>query len=70
MPPFRIKQRCCRPFFGVSYYKPQGVPVSKLDVNVLLLDELEAMHLCDFEDLSQAEAAQSMQISTTTLQSF
>lgn len=68
MSPFARKQRYCRPFTGVTYFKPRGIPLSSLEINILNLDELEAMHLCDYEDLDQAEAAKKMKISTSTLQ--
>jgi predicted DNA-binding protein (UPF0251 family) len=68
MTPFTRKQRCCRPFKGSVYFKPRGIPLSVLKVNILALDELEAVHLCDYGDLTQAEAAKKMGISTSTLQ--
>ena len=68
MAPFTRKQRFCRLFSGRAYFKPRGVPLSSLDINKLGLDELEAMHLCDYEDLHQSEAAAKMGISTSTLQ--
>jgi predicted DNA-binding protein (UPF0251 family) len=37
-------------------------------INELALDELEAIHLCDYEELNQAEAAEKMKISSSTLQ--
>jgi uncharacterized protein len=68
MSPFAIKERYCRIFDGATYFKPRGVPLSELQINELALDELEAIHLCDYEDLSQAEAAEKMKISSSTLQ--
>jgi predicted DNA-binding protein (UPF0251 family) len=68
MSPFRIKKRYCRIFGGATYFKPRGVPLRKLQINELALDELEAVHLCDYEDFSQAEAAEKMKISSSTLQ--
>ena len=68
MSPFVKTTRCCRRFLGATYIKPRGIPLSKLIVNTLELDELEAAHLCDYEGLSQAEAAKKMEISTSTLQ--
>lgn len=62
------KKRFCRPFNGVDFFKPRGVPLSELEINILELDELEAVHLCDYEELSQLEAAQRMNISDSTLQ--
>ena len=68
MAPFCRKQRLCRRFLGANYYKPRGIPLNKLEVNILELDELEAIHLCDHEDLDQKQAAEKMQVSTSTLQ--
>jgi len=66
--PFTKKKRSCRPFDGATYYKPRAVPMSELETVELELDELEAIHLCDFEGLHQKGAAQQMQISSSTLQ--
>ena len=68
MAPFVRKIRLCRCFDGANYFKPRGVPLSNLEVNELALDELEAVHLCDFESLEQEAAAKKMKISTSTLQ--
>ena len=65
---FIKKQRYCRPFDGVTYFKPRGIPLRELEISILQLDELEAVHLCDFEEMNQAEAAEKMKISTSTLQ--
>ncbi|MBT3261621.1 DUF134 domain-containing protein [bacterium] len=66
--PFEKKHRCCRPFNGVRFFKPQGIPLRGLEILRLERDELEAIHLCDYEGLNQAEAAKRMKISTGTLQ--
>jgi uncharacterized protein len=68
MAPFMKRKRCCRAFEGTTFFKPRGVPLSELEINTLELDELEAVHLCDFEGLNQADAAEKMKISTSTLQ--
>ncbi|MBU0744359.1 MAG: DUF134 domain-containing protein [Gammaproteobacteria bacterium] len=68
MPPFVKRTRFCRRFDGADYFKPKGVPLADLEVNELVLDELEAIHLCDFDELEQKIAAEKMQISTSTLQ--
>jgi len=68
MSPFTIKERHCRAFDGATYFKPCGVPMRNLQMNELDLDELEAIHLCDYEELTQAEAAEKMKISSSTLQ--
>lgn len=68
MPPFIKKARFCRCFDGANYFKPRGIPLDELQVNELALDELEAVHLCDFDGLEQAMTAEKMRISTSTLQ--
>lgn len=68
MPPFIRKARFCRHFDGADYFKPRGIPLKTLQVNDLALDELEAVHLCDFDELAQEKAAEKMKISTSTLQ--
>ena len=68
MAPFARKQRFCRLFSGKTYFKSRGVPLSSLAINKLELDELEAMQLCDYEDLHQAEAAERIGVSSSTLQ--
>jgi predicted DNA-binding protein (UPF0251 family) len=68
MSPFISKKRFCRCFGGATYFKPRGISLKELEINELDLDELEAIHLCDYEDLNQAEAAKKMKISSSTLQ--
>ena len=68
MAPLAKKQRSCRQFTGATYFKPRGIPLSSLEITSLALDELEAIHLCYYEDMSQVEAAEKMKISSSTLQ--
>ena len=49
-----------------TYFKPKGVPKSSLIVQVLNLDELEALRLADLEGLYHSAAAQSMGVSRQT----
>jgi predicted DNA-binding protein (UPF0251 family) len=51
---------------GVTYFKPQGIPIRFLDHVELGMDEFEAIRLADFEGLSQEEAAPNMNISRAT----
>lgn len=53
---------------NVVYFKPRAVPLSELEEVILEIDELEALRLCDFEELSQTESAKKMNISQSTLQ--
>ncbi|OGZ34138.1 MAG: hypothetical protein A2Y98_02275 [Candidatus Portnoybacteria bacterium RBG_19FT_COMBO_36_7] len=52
----------------VVYFKPRAVPLSMLEEVDLSIDELEALRLCDLEDLEQEEGAIKMKISQSTLQ--
>lgn len=52
---------------NITYFKPRAVPLSMLEDVDLEADELEAMRLCDFENLDQVKAAQKMGISQSTL---
>ncbi len=63
-----IKKR--KVFFdpNVTYFKPRAVPLVELEEVDLEADELEALRLCDFEELSQIKAAKKMGISQSTLQ--
>ena len=51
---------------GVSFFKPQGVPLRILDQVCLEMDELEAIRLADLESLSHEDAAQRMNVSRAT----
>ena len=54
----------CNP--AAYYFKPRGIPMSELEEVVLEPDELEAIRLADFLDMSQEEAASEMNISRAT----
>lgn len=47
-------------------FKPFGVPMRELEPVVLLYEEYEAIRLADYENLTQEEAAQKMNISRPT----
>lgn len=68
MSPRPRKFRFCRQFNGADFYKPRGIPLSMLELVDLSVEELEALRLCDFEELEQEEAAKKMDISRATLQ--
>jgi uncharacterized protein len=53
---------------GVTYFKPQGIPLRFLEEVQLSIDELEALRLKDLEGLEQEEAAGEMNISRQTFQ--
>lgn len=47
-------------------YKPFGVPMRELESVVLLFEEYESIRLADYENLTQEEAAEKMNISRPT----
>lgn len=47
-------------------FKPFGIPLRNLESVVLLFEEFEAIRLADYENLTQEEAAQKMDISRPT----
>ncbi len=49
------------------FFKPQGVPMSRLQGVVVMVEGLEAMRLVDAEGLSQEDAAIRMNVSRPTL---
>ncbi len=49
-------------------FKPIGIPAKDLPRIELYEDELEALRLCDMEDLTQEEAGVKMGISRGTVQ--
>lgn len=52
---------------SLSYFKPGGIPLRKLEEILLTVDELEALRLCDLEQLSHEEAGARMKVSRATL---
>lgn len=53
---------------GVTYFKPQGVPMRFLEVVELSMEETEALRLKNVEGLSQVECAKIMKTSQSTFQ--
>lgn len=49
-------------------FKPAGAPMSELEKVNINHDELEAVRLCDIEDMTQAEAGEAMGVSRGTVQ--
>ena len=47
-------------------YKPFGIPMRELESVHLLFEEFEAIRLADYENLTQEEAAEKMNISRPT----
>ncbi len=50
-----------------NYFKPQGIPMRMLEEVVLGRDEMEAIRLCDLEELDMISAAEKMQVSKSTV---
>lgn len=60
---------CCRRVSGEPlsrFFKPQGIPLSLLEVVTMTVDEYEAVRLADLEGLYQEDAAQHMGVSRQT----
>ena len=51
---------------GVRFFKPQGVPLTKLSEVILTVEEYEALRLADLKGMSQEDAAKKMEISQPT----
>ena len=64
--PRPFKRRIIRFDPRVEYYKPAGVPIRELEEIILLRDEVEALRLCDAENLNQKKAAEKMGVSQPT----
>ncbi len=47
-------------------FKPFGIPMSTLEPVILLYEEYESMRLCDYEGLTQEQAAVKMEVSRPT----
>lgn len=50
-----------------TWFKPIGIPMSKLEEVVLTLDEIEAVRLADAEGLYQEQVAEQMKVSRPTV---
>lgn len=51
-----------------AFYKPQGIPLSQLEVIELSKEEMEALRLKNIKDLDQNECAEKMNTSQSTFQ--
>ena len=61
------KERLIESLPPVDMFIPRGLPPMLMQEVTLTLDEMEAIRLVDLEHLSQAEAAEQMEISAPTL---
>jgi predicted DNA-binding protein (UPF0251 family) len=65
MPKHKIPRCVCfNP--GVTYFKPQGIPLRLLKEVILMPDEVEALKLYEVDELEQIKAAGKMKISQPT----
>ncbi|MBP2625879.1 MAG: hypothetical protein H6Q68_590 [Firmicutes bacterium] len=60
------KERRIEKLPPLTHYKPVGVPLHEIDEMILTIEEMEAIRLADIEQLDQAAAADSMEISRPT----
>ena len=68
MSPRCKKPRFCQCRFRGKAFKPTGVPMFEIKHITLSRDELEALKLCDLDELTQEEAGSSMGVSRGTVQ--
>lgn len=68
MSPRCKKPRNCQCKFKGKAFKPTGILMSEVEQISLSRDELEALKLCDLDDLTQEEAGSRMGISRGTVQ--
>lgn len=62
--PFKCRQIGCKP--DISYFKPRGIPVTRLEEVILTIDEFESVRLADLEGMYQDDASKKMNISRQT----
>jgi uncharacterized protein len=53
---------------SVCYFKPRGVPMSRLEIVELTIEEVEAIRLKNIESFSQTDCAKKMKTSQSTFQ--
>ncbi|MBT0666450.1 DUF134 domain-containing protein [Geobacter pelophilus] len=70
MPRPRKPRNCICPHRAgyAAVFKPAGVPLKDIQVIQLAQDELESLHLCDGEGMTQEQAGVCMGISRGTVQ--
>lgn len=60
------KERRIEKLPPLTHYKPVGIPLHDIEEVILTIEEMEAIRLADIEQLDQAAAAVSMEISRPT----
>jgi len=64
--PRKIKQVDFEP--NATYFKPRAIPLTELEEVEMTFDEVETLRLANLEKLSQADAAERMNIHQSTFQ--
>lgn len=62
------KDRIIEKLPEIRFFKPAGVPNTELETVEMTMEEVEALRLKDVEGLTQAEAAEIMDVSRPTFQ--
>ncbi|GAB4484173.1 MAG: DUF134 domain-containing protein [Thermodesulfovibrionales bacterium] len=62
------KPRRCKCSQAGKAFKPCGIPLGRAEKVLLLVEELEALRLCDADGLTQEEAGRRMGVSRGTVQ--
>jgi len=53
---------------NIDIFKPQGIPLNKIDIIELSYEELEALRLKNIQELDQNQCAEKMNTSQSTFQ--
>ena len=62
------KDRIIEKLPEIKFFKPAGVPASQIETVEMTMEEVESLRLKDVEGLTQAEAAELMNVSRPTFQ--
>lgn len=62
------KDRIIEKLPEIKFFKPAGVPGNQLETVEMTMEEVESLRLKDVEGLTQAEAAEMMDVSRPTFQ--
>lgn len=62
------KWRRCSALLQDYFFKPRGITLSRLKIANIKIDELEAMRLCDVDDLDHEDAAKRVGVSRRTIE--
>jgi uncharacterized protein len=68
MSPWKKKCRFIERDYDNFIFKPKSIPMTKLAIMNIGLDEMEAIRLVDVEHMRQEDAAKKMGISSGTIQ--